>query len=74
MNKKIDALGRIVIPIGLRKKYDLHEGATVIFKEEGDFICLTPIRNTCKLCNKTISPDKAFSLCDECINIIKTKT
>ena len=38
MEKKVDSLGRIVIPIELRKKYDLNEGTEVIFKEENGFI------------------------------------
>ena len=34
--KKVDKLGRIVIPLSLRKKYGLTEGADVEFLDGGD--------------------------------------
>ena len=71
MNKKVDALGRIVIPIELRKKYDLNEGATVLFKEENGLISISPAKRCCKLCKKELANENPVLLCQECINHIK---
>ena len=34
--------GQIVIPAGLRKRYGLREGSTVVFQEEGGRLVLEP--------------------------------
>ena len=74
MNKKVDALGRIVIPIGLRKKYNLDEGAIVTFIEECGAIYLSPVKNLCKLCQRKLDSEKAIPVCDECIQKLKNQT
>jgi AbrB family looped-hinge helix DNA binding protein len=38
----ISSKGQIVIPAGLRKRYGLQEGATVVFQEEGGRLVLEP--------------------------------
>ena len=74
MNKKVDALGRIVIPIGLRKKYNLNEGTAVTFKEECGTIYISPVQNLCKLCQKKLDSEKAIPVCKECIQMLKAQT
>ncbi len=74
MNKKVDSLGRIVIPIGLRKKYNLNEGTAVSFREECGTIYISPIQNLCKLCQKKLDSEKAIPVCNECIQMLKEQT
>ncbi len=74
MYKQVDGLGRIVIPIGLRRKYELTESSFVSFHEEGGVISITPIHIMCKLCYKKLENKKQIPLCDECIEKIKAET
>ena len=71
MEKKVDSLGRIVIPIELRKKYDLNEGAEVLFKEEKGFIFISSRKRFCRLCDGELQNDRPISLCNNCIEIVK---
>ena len=65
--RKVDKLGRIVIPLELRQKYGLSEGVTIEFLDGGDGITVKPFEFVCKLCHKKISEDSAFPLCEACI-------
>ena len=64
--RKIDKLGRIVIPLFLRKKYGLIEGVSVEFHDDGDGITVRPGEAFCRLCHREISTDAALPLCDSC--------
>ena len=50
--RKVDKLGRIVIPMELRKKYGLSEGASIDFKDSGDGIVVKALVNQCKICQR----------------------
>ena len=71
MNKTIDKLGRIVIPINLRKKYNLITGMEVRFVELEGEIAIIPNNPTCRLCKKDLPEMKNLPLCQECITQIK---
>ena len=71
MNKTIDKLGRIVIPINLRKKYNLSTGMEVRFVELGGEIAIIPNNPTCRLCKKDLPEINNLSLCRECVTKIK---
>ena len=64
--KYIDRIGRIVIPMDLRKKYGLLEGAKIEFLEADDGISIKICQPICKICHSKISADKELPLCDEC--------
>ena len=69
--RKVDRLGRIVVPKELRKKYGLTEGASIEFLDIGDGITVKPSEPFCKICRKRIGADARFPLCDECISKVK---
>ena len=69
MQKKVDALGRIVIPKYIRGKYHLDEGVGVEFKEVDGVVCIFPLNNLCKICGSKMS-DGANLICDECLRKI----
>ena len=48
--RKIDRLGRIVIPMDLRKKYGFNEGVKIEFFDVGDGITVKPVEPICKIC------------------------
>lgn len=71
--RKIDELGRIVLPIEIRQSLDIKEKdpLEIFIKDEGVFIKKNI--DSCVFCNSTIHL-KAFSeknICTNCINRLK---
>ena len=65
--KKIDRLGRIVIPRTMREKYGLREGVEIEFVDVGDGITVKPSDSLCKLCRGRIRVRESVALCESCI-------
>ena len=65
--RRVDKLGRIVIPQELRKKYALTEGARVEFLDGGDGITVRPSDPFCRLCRARIADGATLPLCDACV-------
>ena len=68
--RRIDKLGRIVIPLELREKYNLTEGASVEFLDSGDGVTVKSSDPYCKLCRSRISKNARLPLCDLCIQTV----
>jgi transcriptional pleiotropic regulator of transition state genes len=71
--RKIDELGRIVIPIEIRRNLGLAERDSVELFTEGDRIILQKYQDTCLFCD---SSDKIISfqgkiICSKCVNDLK---
>lgn len=82
ITRPIDRLGRITIPMELRKSLNLNEGDRVDFAVEGDRIIIKKYISGCHCCGNSnvITEVLGFKLCDKCIddfnkarNIIDTK-
>jgi transcriptional pleiotropic regulator of transition state genes len=67
----IDKLGRIVIPIGFRRKLDLYEGSPLEIFLDGEQIIVRRPTGCCKLCYTNIDVDLGSGLCKSCIDRIK---
>ena len=65
--RRVDRLGRIVIPLALREKYGLCEGAEIEFLDSGDGVTVRASEPFCKLCRAKISEGASVCLCDSCI-------
>ena len=65
--RRVDKLGRIVIPQELREKYGLTEGAAVEFIDSGFGVTVRASDCFCKICNSPIPDTRTLSLCDGCI-------
>lgn len=68
--KKIDSLGRIVIPSDFRERLNISENEKVLLSCDGDKIIISTLKHNCKLCEKTENLSKKFPLCKECIKQI----
>ena len=71
--RRIDELGRIVIPIEIRRNLELAERDSVEFLTEGDRIVLRKYQDACLFCD---SSDKIISfqgkiICSKCVNDLK---
>ena len=71
IEKEIDELGRVVLPIEMRRKLGLQSKSKVIVKMENNRILLSPKEKCCALCGKTTQVHAAFRLCAACIEKIR---
>jgi transcriptional pleiotropic regulator of transition state genes len=66
--RKIDDLGRIVIPAETRRLFNIREGDQLSISIEGSAIVLQKLENTCIFCGSTDSvvPFHGKGLCSSC--------
>lgn len=67
--RKVDELGRIVLPIEMRRTLDIAEKDALEIYVEGDDIILRKYHNACVFCDsvKDITTYKGRFVCPECI-------
>lgn len=72
--RKIDKLGRIVLPIELRKTLDLAINDPVEIYTEEDFIILKKHETACVFCGSTsnVKNHKGKNICSKCFSELKT--
>ncbi|WP_171909349.1 AbrB/MazE/SpoVT family DNA-binding domain-containing protein [Paenibacillus sp. GP183] len=76
--RKVDQLGRIVLPKSLRKRYLMNEGDPVEILVQGDHIILERYRPKCVFCGNMdqVSDFKERHICGTCLgemNELKAK-
>ena len=62
--RRIDKLGRVVIPMELRQKYGLSDGVRIEFVDTGDGVAVRPCEPLCKLCRGVIGEGATLPLCE----------
>ncbi len=68
---KIDRLGRVVVPITIRRALNLCDGSSLeIYLEEDKIIMRRPTK-CCRICYADIDNGNSFGICTGCINKIK---
>jgi transcriptional pleiotropic regulator of transition state genes len=67
--RKVDQLGRIVLPKSLRKRYQMNEGDPVEILVQGDHIILERYRPKCVFCGNMdrVSEFKERHICADCL-------
>ncbi|MCQ6558646.1 AbrB/MazE/SpoVT family DNA-binding domain-containing protein [Paenibacillus mendelii] len=67
--RKVDQLGRIVLPKSLRKRYQMNEGDPVEILVQGDHIILERYRPRCVFCGsmEEVREFKERHLCSVCV-------
>lgn len=67
--RKVDQLGRIVLPKSLRKRYQMNEGDPVEILVQGDHIILERYRPKCVFCGsmEQVAEFKERSICAQCL-------
>ena len=66
--RKVDKLGRIVIPLSLRKKHGLSEGTIIEFLDSDDCITIRASEALCRICHAEIPDGAPIPLCKDCIS------
>ena len=73
--RKIDELGRIVLPIELRRKMDISEKDSLEIYVDGDTVILKKYEPTCIFCgeSKNVISYKDKNVCASCVEELKQK-
>lgn len=71
--RKVDELGRIVLPIELRRTLDIAEKDALEIYVEGDKIILRKDQNVCTFCDSTreLHEFKGRFICADCLAKLK---
>ena len=74
ITRKIDDLGRIVLPKELRKTLGIEPGTPIEIYTEEDTIILKKFESRCVLCGSTadVTDVKGKKICRKCIDELKT--
>ena len=72
--RRIDELGRIVLPMELRRTLDIGERETMEIFVEGSSVVLKKYRPTCIFCDsaKDIAIFKGKNICPKCLAELKS--
>ena len=71
MEIKVDNLGRVVIPIRIRKKLGIECGSNLLISSDEDTIHITVKDSHCALCGNSEEICKELKICKSCMDRIK---
>lgn len=73
--RKVDELGRIVLPIEMRRTLDIAEKDTLEVYVEGDSIILRKYQDACVFCDsvRDLVNFKGRCVCQDCIAMLSKK-
>ncbi len=72
--RKVDILGRIVLPKSLRRRFNLDSGEKFELQVDGDKVLINKYMPRCNLCEDRTEEVKAFKgkyVCNNCLDDIK---
>jgi len=71
--RKVDELGRVVLPVEMRRTLDIKIKDPVEIYAEGESIVLRKYQETCVFCGKgkKLVAFKNKQVCQDCINLLK---
>ncbi len=69
MTRRIDALGRIVVPAELRRVLEIHVGDLLDIRVEDGHVVLAKVEKACVFCGSgdSLRPYHDKRVCDECV-------
>ena len=75
MVRKIDSLGRIVLPIELRRVLEINEDASLEIYVDGNSIVLRKYRPSCIFCDSTkdVRTFRGRNVCPRCLRELRER-
>lgn len=73
IEKEVDNLGRVVIPISFRRLLGIEPNSKVLVSIENDVLHISPANKQCALCGKKVPNGQKVRLCNHCISKIKSE-
>jgi bifunctional DNA-binding transcriptional regulator/antitoxin component of YhaV-PrlF toxin-antitoxin module len=71
IERNVDKLGRIVLPIKYRERLEINTDDKVIVSLDEGVITISPSKNVCALCGREIQSFCRLRVCRECVKKIK---
>jgi len=73
ITRKVDSLGRVVLPIELRRTLDVSEGDSLEILVDADTVVLRKYEPSCVFCaeSKDVSVFSGKNVCSKCLNKLK---
>jgi transcriptional pleiotropic regulator of transition state genes len=73
--RKIDELGRIVLPSELRRVFGIHEGDELEISVQGEQVILQKRQDLCVFCGRdtTTLEFKGRQVCEDCVTNLRTQ-
>ena len=73
--RKLDQLGRLVIPKETRKAFNLNDGDPIEMFTDGDKIIIKKYNPGCQCCGdmKDVKEYKGIKICKKCLNELNNK-
>lgn len=73
--RKVDELGRVVLPIELRRTFEINEKDSLEIFMENDQVILSKYKPGCIFCGSTgeLTNFKRKNLCKECLSVMSQK-
>ena len=71
IERSVDDLGRIVLPIKYRKRLGICSNDKVIVDVDRGVITISPMKGVCALCGEAIQSESRVRLCRMCIDKVK---
>ena len=71
IEKEIDRLGRVVIPMEFRKKLDIKANSKLLISLSDGEIIIRAQNRQCSICGKKLEDSRELPLCNDCINKVK---
>ena len=71
IEKEIDRLGRVVIPMEFRKKLGIEANSKLLISLSDGEITIRAQNRQCRVCGKTLEDSRELPLCNDCINKVK---
>jgi AbrB family transcriptional regulator, transcriptional pleiotropic regulator of transition state genes len=71
--RRIDQLGRIVIPVEIRKRFGIHDRDSLEISVQGDSVVLTRPVDRCVFCSSTddLTEFRQRAVCAGCLNLLR---
>lgn len=74
--RRVDELGRIVIPVSIRRSLDISDGDEMNIVVDGSSVVLTLCRDRCVFCggDKDVSSFRGRQVCGKCMRDLRRDT
>lgn len=74
VTRALDSLGRVVIPIEIRRRFEINEDEELEFYIEEDKIIMKKFIDSCTFCGAkdNLNEYKGKHICDDCLKDVKT--
>lgn len=73
VSRKVDDLGRIVLPAEIRRSFDIREGDLIEISVQNESILLAKVRNNCTFCGgaEGLRNYRDHPVCAACLSELK---